>query len=92
MTLNPMVSPIARIPTEYRRFITPSTYSCRLQYRSRAAVLVLSISFQFHDAYAIMVDSKDGQDSGKVDAVFGDTIVIMSEGDRAGYKLPKSQV
>ena len=52
----------------------------------------MSISFQFHDAYAIMVDSKDGQDSGKVDAVFGDTIVIMSEGDRAGYKLPKSQV
>ena len=39
-----------------------------------------------------MVDSKDGQDSGKVHAVFGDTIVIMSEGDRAGYKLPKSQV
>ena len=39
-----------------------------------------------------MVDSKDGQDSGKVDAVFGDTLVITSQGDRAEYKLPKSQV
>ena len=38
------------------------------------------------------VRSKDGQDAGNVDAIFGDIIVIMSEGDRAEYKLPKSQV
>ena len=38
------------------------------------------------------VRSEDGQDAGNVDAILGDTIVIMSEGDRAEYKLPKSQV
>jgi hypothetical protein len=38
------------------------------------------------------VRSKDGQDGGNVDAILGDTIVIMSEGDRAEYKLPKSEV
>ena len=38
------------------------------------------------------VRSKDGQDAGNVDAILGDIIVIMSEGDRAEYKLPKSQV
>ena len=38
------------------------------------------------------VRSKDGQGAGNVDAIFGDTIVITSQGDRAEYKLPKSQV
>jgi hypothetical protein len=38
------------------------------------------------------VRSDDGQDAGNVDAILGDIVVIMSEGDRAEYKLPKSQV
>lgn len=38
------------------------------------------------------VRSKDGEGAGNVDAIFGDTIVITSQGDRAKYKLPKSQV
>ena len=38
------------------------------------------------------VRSKDGEGAGNVDAIFGDTIVITSQGDRAEYKLPKSQV
>ena len=38
------------------------------------------------------VRSKDGQGAGNVDAIFGDTIVITSQGDHAEYKLPKSQV
>ena len=38
------------------------------------------------------VRSKDGQGAGNVDAIFGDTLVITSQGDRAEYKLPKSQV
>ncbi len=38
------------------------------------------------------VRSKDGEGAGNVDAILGDTVVIMSQGDRAEYKLPKSQV
>ena len=38
------------------------------------------------------VRSKDGGGAGNVDAIFGDTIVITSQGDRPEYKLPKSQV
>ena len=38
------------------------------------------------------VRSKDGQDAGNVDTIFRDSIVITSQGDRAEYKLPKSQV
>ena len=38
------------------------------------------------------VRSKDGEGAGNVDAIFGDTIVITSQGDGAEYKLPKSQV
>jgi hypothetical protein len=36
--------------------------------------------------------SKEGEGAGNVDAILGDIIVIMSQGDRAEYKLPKSQV
>ena len=35
------------------------------------------------------VRSKDGEGAGNVDAIFGDTIVITSQGDRAEYKLPE---
>ena len=38
------------------------------------------------------VRSKDGEGAGNVDAIFGDTIVITSQGDGAEYKLPKYQV
>ncbi len=38
------------------------------------------------------VRSKDGEAAGNVDAIFGDAIIITSQGDRAEYKLPKSQV
>jgi hypothetical protein len=38
------------------------------------------------------VRSKDGQDAGNVDAIEGNTVVIMTEGDRKEYNLPKSQV
>lgn len=38
------------------------------------------------------VRSKDGEGAGNVDAIFGDTIIITSQGDRGEYKLPKSQV
>jgi hypothetical protein len=35
---------------------------------------------------------KNGEGAGNVDAILGDIIVITSQGDRAEYKLPKSQV
>ena len=38
------------------------------------------------------VRSKDGEGAGNVDAVLGDLVVITSQGDRAEYKVPKSQV
>jgi hypothetical protein len=38
------------------------------------------------------VRSKDGQDAGNVDAVDADSIVIITEGARKEYMLPKSQV
>jgi hypothetical protein len=38
------------------------------------------------------VRSKDGQDAGNVDATDADSIVIITEGARKEYKLPKSQV
>ena len=38
------------------------------------------------------VRSCDGQDAGNIDAVDADTIVIISEGARGEYKIPKSQV
>jgi hypothetical protein len=38
------------------------------------------------------VRSKDGEGAGNVDAILGDIIVITSQGERAEYKLPKSQV
>jgi hypothetical protein len=38
------------------------------------------------------VRSKDGQDAGNVDAVDADSIVVITEGARKEYKLPKSQV
>ena len=38
------------------------------------------------------VRSKDGQDAGNVDDIEGSTVVIMTEGDRKEYNLPKSQV
>jgi hypothetical protein len=38
------------------------------------------------------VRSRDGQDAGNVDAVDADSIVIITEGARKEYKLPKSQV
>ena len=36
--------------------------------------------------------SSDGQDAGNVDAVYAYSIVIITEGAREEYKLPKSQV
>ena len=36
--------------------------------------------------------SIDGQDAGNVDAIYADSIVIITEGAREEYKLPKSQV
>jgi hypothetical protein len=38
------------------------------------------------------VRSKDGQDAGNVDAVDADSIVIITEGARKEYKIPKSEV
>jgi hypothetical protein len=38
------------------------------------------------------VRSRDGQDAGNVDAVDADSIVIITEGARKEYKLPKSEV
>ena len=38
------------------------------------------------------VRSKDGQDAGNVDATYEDKIVIITEGARKEYNLPKSQV
>jgi hypothetical protein len=35
--------------------------------------------------------SSDGQDAGNVDAVYAYSIVIITEGSREEYKLPKSQ-
>jgi hypothetical protein len=36
--------------------------------------------------------SSDHQDAGNVEAVYADSIVIITEGAREEYKLPKSQV
>ena len=36
--------------------------------------------------------SKDGQDAGNVDATYADSVVIITEGAREEYKIPKSQV
>ena len=38
------------------------------------------------------VRSKDGQDAGNVDATDADSVVIITEGAREEYKIPKSQV
>ena len=38
------------------------------------------------------VRSSDGQDAGNVDAINGDSIVIISEGARKEYKISKSNV
>jgi hypothetical protein len=38
------------------------------------------------------VRSSDGQDAGNVDAIDGDSIVIITEGARKEYKISKSQV
>ena len=38
------------------------------------------------------VRSSDGQDAGNVDAVYGDSIVIITEGARKEYKISKSDV
>ena len=38
------------------------------------------------------VRSNDGQDAGNVDAIDGDSIVIITEGARKEYKISKSQV
>jgi hypothetical protein len=38
------------------------------------------------------VRSSDGQDAGNVDAIDGDSIVIITDGARKEYKLSKSQV
>jgi hypothetical protein len=38
------------------------------------------------------VRSRDGQDAGNVDAVDANSIVIITEGARKEYKLPKSEV
>jgi hypothetical protein len=38
------------------------------------------------------VRSSDGQDAGNVDAVDADSVVIITEGARKEYKIPKSQV
>ena len=38
------------------------------------------------------VRSRDGQDAGNVDAVDADSVVIITEGARKEYKLPKSEV
>ncbi len=38
------------------------------------------------------VRSKDGEGAGNVDAILGDIVVITSQGDRAEYKVPKTEV
>jgi len=38
------------------------------------------------------VRSKEGEGAGNVDAILGDVVVITSQGDRAEYKIPKSEV
>jgi hypothetical protein len=38
------------------------------------------------------VRSKDGGDVGNVDALDGDSIVIITEGARGEYKIPKTEV
>ncbi len=38
------------------------------------------------------VRSKDGQDAGNVDAIEADTVVVITEGARKEYNLPKSQI
>jgi hypothetical protein len=38
------------------------------------------------------VRSSDGQDAGNVDATYGDSVVIITEGAKEEYKVPKSQV
>jgi hypothetical protein len=38
------------------------------------------------------VRSSDGQDVGNVDATYGDSVVIITEGAREEYKVPKSQI
>jgi hypothetical protein len=38
------------------------------------------------------VRSRDGQDAGNVDAVDANSIVIITEGARKEYRLPKSEV
>jgi hypothetical protein len=38
------------------------------------------------------VRSKDGQDAGNVDAIDANSVVIITEGARKEYLLPKSQV
>jgi hypothetical protein len=38
------------------------------------------------------VRSRDGQDAGNVDALDANSIVIITEGARKEYKLPKSEV
>ena len=38
------------------------------------------------------VRSSDGQDAGNVDAIYGDSIVIITEGARKEYKISKSDV
>ena len=38
------------------------------------------------------VRSKDGQDAGNVDATDADSVVIITDGAREEYKIPKSQV
>jgi hypothetical protein len=38
------------------------------------------------------VRSRDGQDAGNVDAIYADSIVIITGGARKEYQVPKSQV
>ena len=38
------------------------------------------------------VRSSDGQDAGNVDATDADSVIIITEGAREEYKIPKSQV
>ena len=38
------------------------------------------------------VRSRDGQDAGNVDALYEDSIVIITEGARKEYNIPKSEV
>jgi hypothetical protein len=38
------------------------------------------------------VRSSDGQDAGNVDAIIGDSVVIITEGARKEYKISKSDI